>query len=191
MATYNIHNLISFFRILLVPCLVAIYFLPNSYLSLYEKDFIATAIFILAALSDWLDGYLARRLNQTSKFGAFIDPVADKFIVITALILLVELDRISALIGIIIIGREFVVSSLREWMATIGKSSGVAVAFIGKLKTVFQMIAIPCLLFAHNISFLPIYIIGSWLINIAAILTIVSMIFYLNKAMQSLKDEKQ
>ena len=119
MATYNIPNLISFFRILLVPCLVAIYFLPNSYLSLYEKDFIATAIFILAALSDWLDGYLARRLNQTSKFGAFIDPVADKFIVITALILLVELDRISALIGIIIIGREFVVSSLREWMATI------------------------------------------------------------------------
>lgn len=171
MATYNIPNLISFFRILLVPCLVAIYFLPNSYLSLYEKDFIATAIFILAALSDWLDGYLARRLNQTSKFGAFIDPVADKFIVITALILLVELDRISALIGIIIIGREFVVSSLREWMATIGKSSGVAVAFIGKLKTVFQMIAIPCLLFAHNISFIPIYIIGSWLINIAAILT--------------------
>lgn len=191
MATYNIPNLISFFRILLVPCLVAIYFLPNSYLSLYEKDFIATAIFILAALSDWLDGYLARRLNQTSKFGAFIDPVADKFIVITALILLVELDRISALIGIIIIGREFVVSSLREWMATIGKSSGVAVAFIGKLKTVFQMIAIPCLLFSHNISFLPIYIIGSWLINIAAILTIVSMIFYLNKAIQSLKDEKQ
>ena len=191
MATYNIPNLISFFRILLVPCLVAIYFLPNSYLSLYEKDFIATAIFILAALSDWLDGYLARRLNQTSKFGAFIDPVADKFIVITALILLVELDRISALIGIIIIGREFVVSSLREWMATIGKSSGVAVAFIGKLKTVCQMIAIPCLLFAHNISFIPIYIIGSWLINIAAILTIVSMIFYLNKAIQSLKDEKQ
>ena len=167
------------------------YFLPNSYLSLYEKDFIATAIFILAALSDWLDGYLARRLNQTSKFGAFIDPVADKFIVITALILLVELDRISALIGIIIIGREFVVSALREWMATIGKSSGVAVAFIGKLKTVFQMIAIPCLLFAHNISFIPIYIIGSWLINIAAILTIISMIFYLNKAIQSLKDEKQ
>ena len=191
MATYNIPNLISFFRILLVPCLVAIYFLPNSYLSLYEKDFIATAIFILAALSDWLDGYLARSLNQTSKFGAFIDPVADKFIVITALILLVELDRISALIGIIIIGREFVVSALREWMATIGKSSGVAVAFIGKLKTVFQMIAIPCLLFAHNISFIPIYIIGSWLINIAAILTIVSMIFYLNKAIQSLKDEKQ
>jgi CDP-diacylglycerol--glycerol-3-phosphate 3-phosphatidyltransferase len=191
MATYNIPNLISFFRILLVPCLVAIYFLPNSYLSLYEKDFIATAIFILAALSDWLDGYLARRLNQTSKFGAFIDPVADKFIVITALILLVELDRISALIGIIIIGREFVVSALREWMAIIGKSSGVAVAFIGKLKTVFQMIAIPCLLFAHNISFIPIYIIGSWLINIAAILTIVSMIFYLNKAIQSLKDEKQ
>ena len=139
MTTYNIPNLISFFRILLVPCLVAIYFLPNSYLSLYEKDFLATAIFILAALSDWLDGYLARRLNQTSKFGAFIDPVADKFIVITALILLVELDRISALIGIIIIGREFVVSALREWMATIGKSGGVAVAFIGKLNSLIQI----------------------------------------------------
>lgn len=188
MTKINIPNLISISRILLVPCLVVVFFIPGTYLSLYEKDFIASSIFIFAALSDWLDGYLARKLNQTSNFGAFIDPVADKLIVITALILLVELDRISSLIGIIIIGREFMVSALREWMASIGKSSGVTVAFIGKLKTGFQMVAIPCLLYMHDIYFIPIYLIGTWLINIAALLTIASMIFYLNKAIKSFRE---
>ncbi len=187
MIQYNAPNIISFFRILLVPCLVGVYFIPGQFLSLPEKDLLATLIFILAGVSDWLDGFIARQFNQTSKFGAFIDPVADKFIVITALLILIELDRINSLIGIIIVGREFMVSALREWMATLGKSNSVAVAFVGKLKTTFQMIAIPCLLYFQDFLMIPIFLIGTWLINIAALLTVLSMVFYLNQAAKTLK----
>ena len=136
--TRNIPNIITYFRIGLIPCLIIIFYLPDSYLSMSQKNFWATAIFILAAISDWLDGFLARKLNQTSSFGAFIDPVADKLIVIAALLLLIELDRVNSLIALIIIGREFAVSALREWMATIGKPGGIAVAYIGKLKLGFK-----------------------------------------------------
>ncbi len=180
--TRNIPNIITYFRIGLIPCLIIIFYLPDSYLSMSQKNFWATAIFILAAISDWLDGFLARKLNQTSSFGAFIDPVADKLIVIAALLLLIELDRVNSLIALIIIGREFAVSALREWMATIGKPGGIAVAYIGKLKTGFQMAAIISLLYYENIWFLPIALIGDILINLAVILTIISMAFYLRAA---------
>jgi CDP-diacylglycerol--glycerol-3-phosphate 3-phosphatidyltransferase len=136
-------------------------------------------------MSDWLDGYLARRLNQSSKFGAFIDPVADKLIVIAALLLLVDLERVEAIIALIIIGREFAISALREWMATIGKPGGIAVAYIGKLKTGFQMAAIICLLYFESISFIPIALIGDILIKLAAVLTIISMFFYLKAAVKN------
>lgn len=182
--TYNIPNIITYFRIALIPCLVMIFYLPETYLEAQQKNIWATAIFILAAISDWLDGYLARKLDQTSKFGAFIDPVADKLIVIAALLLLVELGRVHSMIALVIIGREFAISALREWMATIGKPGGIAVAYIGKLKTGFQMAAIICLLYFENIGLLPIAFIGDVLIHLAAILTIVSMVFYLRAAMK-------
>jgi len=182
--TYNIPNIITYFRIALIPCLVMIFYLPEIYLEAQQKNIWATAIFILAAISDWLDGYLARKLDQTSKFGAFIDPVADKLIVIAALLLLVELGRVHSMIALVIIGREFAISALREWMATIGKPGGIAVAYIGKLKTGFQMAAIICLLYFENIGLLPIVFIGDVLIHLAAILTIVSMVFYLRAAMK-------
>ena len=182
--TYNIPNIITYFRIALIPCLVMIFYLPEIYLEAHQKNIWATAIFILAAISDWLDGYLARKLDQTSKFGAFIDPVADKLIVIAALLLLVELGRVHSMIALVIIGREFAISALREWMATIGKPGGIAVAYIGKLKTGFQMAAIICLLYFENIGLLPIAFIGDVLIHLAAILTIVSMVFYLRAAMK-------
>ena len=182
--TYKIPNIITYFRIALIPCLVMIFYLPETYLEAQQKNIWATAIFILAAISDWLDGYLARKLDQTSKFGAFIDPVADKLIVIAALLLLVELGRVHSMIALVIIGREFAISALREWMATIGKPGGIAVAYIGKLKTGFQMAAIICLLYFENIGLLPIAFIGDVLIHLAAILTIVSMVFYLRAAMK-------
>ncbi len=182
--TYNIPNIITYFRIALIPCLVMIFYLPETYFEAQQKNIWATAIFILAAISDWLDGYLARKLDQTSKFGAFIDPVADKLIVIAALLLLVELGRVHSMIALVIIGREFAISALREWMATIGKPGGIAVAYIGKLKTGFQMAAIICLLYFENIGLLPIAFIGDVLIHLAAILTIVSMVFYLRAAMK-------
>ena len=181
----NIPNIITYFRIALIPCLMIIFYLPETYIEIYQKNFWATAIFVLAAMSDWLDGYLARRLNQSSKFGAFIDPVADKLIVIAALLLLVDLERVEAIIALIIIGREFAISALREWMATIGKPGGIAVAYIGKLKTGFQMAAIICLLYFESISFIPIALIGDILIKLAAVLTIISMFFYLKAAVKN------
>ena len=175
----NIPNGLTLLRIALIPCLIFVFYLSENTLSTHNKNLIATLIFLLAAITDWLDGYLARKLNQTSSFGAFIDPVADKLIVIAALILLVQLDRLDSIIAFIIIAREFTISSLREWMATLGKSGSIAVAFIGKVKTTMQMIAILFLLYYDNILFLPIALLGKILIYIAAFLTIVSMIYYL------------
>ena len=183
----NIPNSLTLFRIALIPCLILIFYLSDNTLSPYQKNLTATLIFLFAAITDWLDGYLARKLNQASDFGAFIDPVADKLIVIAALILLVELGRVESIIAFIIIAREFTVSSLREWMAMHGKSGSIAVAFVGKLKTTMQMIAILFLLYYENILFLPTALIGKILIYIAALLTIISMIYYLKIAFNILK----
>jgi cardiolipin synthase len=187
---FNIPNNLTLLRIALIPCLILVFYLSDQTLSLYQKNLTATLIFLFAAITDWLDGYFARRLNQTSDFGAFIDPVADKLIVIAALILLVELGRVESIVAFIIIAREFTISSLREWMAMLGKSGSIAVAFIGKLKTTLQMIAILFLLYSENILFFPIALIGKILIYIAALLTIISMIYYLKIAFKILKEKK-
>ena len=190
---YNLPNLLTWLRILAIPLFVGIFYFPPSWLSPANQNLVATLIFAGAAVTDWLDGYLARVLNQTSAFGAFLDPVADKLMVSAALIVLVYLGRLDAPIALIIIGREITVSALREWMAQIGQSKSVAVSFLGKIKTTSQMIAIPLLLYHENIgeNFKP-QEIGTWFIYIAAVLTLWSMFYYLKAAIpQVLRDEKK
>ena len=179
----NVPNLLTGFRILLIPLFVGVFYLPESWLSLHSKNVAATLIFTAAAVTDWLDGYLARSLNQTSAFGAFLDPVADKLMVAAALILLVALGRVDALIAVVIIGREIAISALREWMAGIGAGKNVAVSFLGKLKTLAQMVAILMLLYyeqPHALLNFP--LLGTVLILVAALLTLWSMAYYLKMA---------
>ena len=184
MIVFNTPNLVTLSRIVLIPLIIGLYYLPEDWLSYHGKNIAATVVFILAALTDWLDGYLARRLNQTSAFGAFLDPVADKLIVVGALIALLYLNRVDMLVALIIIGREIAISALREWMAKVGQAKSVAVAFIGKLKTVGQMIAIPLLLYNDELfGIVDCQWLGTVLINVAAVLTVVSMLYYLRKAL--------
>ena len=175
----NIPNLLTWARILLIPLVIGIYYVP---FPAHEQNLIATIAFIIAAITDWFDGWLARKLGQTSAFGAFLDPVADKLMVAAALIVLVEFDRANAVVAFIIIGREIAISALREWMAKIGASKSVAVSFIGKLKTVAQMVAIALLLYYEPLAGLPVAQLGNWLIWLAAGLTLWSMGYYLSKA---------
>ena len=180
----NLPNLVTWLRIILIPLIVGIFYLPEVWLSEPGKNVAATAIFVVAALSDWLDGYLARALDQTSAFGAFLDPVADKLIVVAALVVLLQLGRVEPVIALIIIGREIAISALREWMATIGQSGSVAVAYVGKVKTASQMIAIPLLLFHDDVlGVLNAQWLGTILINAAAVLTVISMLHYLRRAL--------
>jgi len=179
----NIPNLITLSRIVLIPLIIAIFYLPDEWLSFSGKNMTATAIFIFAAVTDWLDGYLARKLDQMSAFGAFLDPVADKLIVVGALIVLLTLGRVEMVVALIIIGREIAISALREWMAIAGQSKHVAVALIGKIKTASQMIAIPLLLFEDELLGVNCHALGTILINVAAVLTVVSMLYYLRKAL--------
>lgn len=178
----NLPNLLTWGRIVMIPLFVGVFYVPHSWFSLSQQNVISMSIFVLAALTDWLDGYLARSLGQTSAFGAFLDPVADKLMVAAALIILVQLERIDAVISFIIIGREIAISALREWMAKIGSARSVAVSFLGKLKTVSQMVAIPMLLFHDSIGVLSPQAIGTWLIYLAALLTLWSMGYYLRMA---------
>ena len=182
----TIPNLLTWLRILLIPLIVAIFYLPAHWFSPLEKNLVAAIIFAVAALTDWLDGYLARTLNQTSAFGAFLDPVADKLMVAAALILLVELGRVDAIIALIIIGREIAISALREWMATIGQAKSVAVSFLGKIKTGMQMAAILLLFYRDTLWHINTQIVGTWLIYIAALLTLWSMAYYLKMALPQL-----
>ena len=137
---WTIPTIMTWTRIIAIPLIVGIFYLPDSVATLANKNLIATVMFVLFAATDWLDGYLARKLNQTSSFGAFLDPVADKFLVCASLLVLVHLNRADVFVGLIIIGREIAISALREWMAQIGASKSVAVHMIGKLKTVGQMV---------------------------------------------------
>lgn len=175
----NIPNLLTWARIVLIPLVIGAYFLP---LPVHEQNFIATTAFIVAAVTDWFDGWLARKLRQTSAFGEFLDPVADKLMVAAALVTLVQLDRIGAVVAFIIVGREIAISALREWMARIGATKSVAVSFVGKLKTTAQMVAIPLLLYHDPLFGLPVAEAGFWLVWLAALLTIWSMGYYLGKA---------
>lgn len=183
----NIPNLLTWLRILLIPLFVAILYVPGEWLSEQAANITAMTIFIAAAITDWLDGYLARKLNQQSAFGAFLDPVADKLMVAAALIVLVEFDRLNATVAFIIIGREITISALREWMAKVGESRSVAVSFVGKLKTAAQMIAIPFLLFYNQIGPIDCRVVGTWLIWVAAVLTLWSMVYYLKMALPRAK----
>ncbi|AKU12673.1 CDP-diacylglycerol--glycerol-3-phosphatidyltrans ferase [Azoarcus sp. CIB] len=185
----NIPNSLTWARIALIPLFVGVFYLPEQWLDPQEKNLAATLIFIVAAVTDWFDGYLARALNQTSAFGAFLDPVADKLMVAAALILLVQLARVDSIIAVVIIGREITISALREWMARIGESAGVAVAFVGKLKTAAQMTAIPLLLYDAPLLHLNVRLFGEILIYAAAALTLWSMGYYLHRAMPHLANE--
>jgi len=181
--TFNLPTALTWLRILLIPVFVGVYYLPESSISPSMRNWIGMWVFAAAAITDWFDGWLARRWGQTSAFGAFLDPVADKLMVAAALILLVWLDRAPAYLAIIIIGREIAISALREWMAQLGQAKNVAVAFIGKVKTVAQMTAIIALLLWEpaipGVSTPLLGIVALW---IAAILTLWSMFHYLKLA---------
>jgi len=186
----NTPILLTWLRILAIPIFVAVYYLPDTWLSPVAKNWTAMSIFSAAAITDWLDGYLARKWGETSAFGAFLDPVADKLMVAAALILLVQLGRAEAYFAIIIIGREIAISALREWMAQLGKTKNVAVAFIGKVKTAAQMTAIiALLLWEPLIPGIPTPILGTVALWVAAILTLWSMFHYLRLAAPHLGGE--
>ncbi len=186
MLPINIPNTLTMMRILLIPVLVVVFYLPFQHHLL-----VAAAIFAAAAITDWFDGYLARRLGQMTAFGAFLDPVADKLMVVIALVLLVERHDtlLFTLAACVIIGREIVISALREWMAELGERTSVAVSYIGKVKTAFQMVAITALLAIDPARD------GSWLLAAcyvvlyaAAVLTLWSMVVYLKAAWGVIKD---
>ena len=183
-ARFNFPIFLTWLRIIAIPLFVAVLYFPESWLTERQANIISMWIFIAAAVTDWLDGYLARRWNQTTSFGAFLDPVADKLMVAAALIVLTELGRIYAVVALIIIGREITISALREWMAQIGQSKSVAVNILGKLKTISQLVAIPFLLF-NGVLFGLVHTnpVGRILIWIAAFLTLWSMVVYLKAAM--------
>ena len=182
---FNLPTLLTWARIVAIPLIVGVFQLP---LAEAERNLAATVLFIVVALTDWLDGYLARKLNQSSAFGAFLDPVADKFLICASLIVLVHLHRVDALIALVIIGREIAISSLREWMAHIGASRSVAVHMLGKVKTTVQMIAIPFLLFDGTLfGLIDTHLWGTVLIIVAAVLTIWSMVYYLQKALPEIR----
>lgn len=182
----NIPNILTLIRIAMIPVFVAIFYLPWSW-----APQACAAVFALAGATDWLDGYLARRLGQTSPLGAFLDPVADKLMVAAALILIVEADPTPALAipAVIIIGREITISALREWMAEVGVRAKVAVSTIGKVKTAAQMVAITLLIWRDDIWEIPVYTVGYVLLYMAAILTLWSMMLYLRAAWPSLNSE--
>ena len=178
----NLPILLTWLRIVLIPLVVGVFFLPDAWMSGAEKNATATVVFVVAALTDWLDGWLARRWNQTSSFGAFLDPVADKLMVTAALMVLLQLSRINALIALVIVGREIAISALREWMAQLGAGNSVAVHWLGKIKTIAQMVAIPMLLYDDWFVFFDSHYLGTRLIWVAALLTVWSMGYYMRKA---------
>jgi len=187
----NLPILLTWLRIAIIPFFVALFYLPHDWLAATTRDAIAASAFVLAALTDWLDGWLARRWNQTSSFGAFLDPVADKLMVCTALLVLLDLNRVDVLIALVIIGREITISALREWMASVGAGRSVAVHRLGKFKTAAQMVAIPCLLYWQTLWGLPTQWPGRVLIGVAAVLTIWSMVYYLRRAWPVMRERNR
>ena len=182
----NLPNILTWIRIATIPVFVYCFF--------SDLEFarpIAGALFGFAAITDWLDGYAARRLGQTSKFGEFLDPVADKLMVTIAVVLLVQGDpRVTvAMIAVVIIGREITVSALREWMASVGERAQVAVSWTGKVKTGFQMFGIAFMVYERPLLGLDIYPIGYWLLIIASVMTLWSMMVYLRAAWPTLNAE--
>ncbi|MBI3101777.1 MAG: CDP-diacylglycerol--glycerol-3-phosphate 3-phosphatidyltransferase [Burkholderiales bacterium] len=182
---WTIPTLMTWTRIIAIPLIVGVFYTP---LDEPTRNLIAALMFMAFAATDWLDGFLARRLKQTSSFGAFLDPVADKFLVCASLLVLVHLRRADVFVALIIIGREIAISALREWMAQIGASKSVAVHMLGKLKTTVQMVAIPFLLYDGRVlGMIDTGVWGTWLIWIAAVLTVWSMVYYLQKALPEIR----
>jgi CDP-diacylglycerol--glycerol-3-phosphate 3-phosphatidyltransferase len=181
----TIPTLLTLFRILLIPVLVVVFYLPYGW-----TNFAATAVFVIGALTDWLDGWIARRYGMYSAFGAFLDPVADKLAVAVALVLIVQHHHtmFMALIAAVIIGREITISALREWMAEIGQKARVKVALVGKLKTIGQMVALSMLLFREDLFGLPIFLIGEGLLAVAAALTLWSGYAYVRAAWPAMRE---
>jgi|SRR5450830_962846 len=187
---FNIPILLTWLRVALIPLVVGVFYLPAAWLPLEDRNLAATLVFIVAAVTDWFDGFLARRWNQTSAFGAFLDPVADKLMVAGALLVLVQLDRCNAILAFIIIGREITISALREWMAQLGASKSVAVNSIGKIKTAAQMTAIPALLYYDVVlGAVDTRYWGEKLLWLASVLTVWSMLYYLRKAWPLIKEK--
>jgi len=192
---FNLPIFLTWLRIVLIPLVVGVLFLPDTMLVAPDRNLAAAVIFVLAALTDWFDGFLARKLNQTSAFGAFLDPVADKLMVTGAV--LVQLTRLNAAIALVIVGREITISALREWMAQLGASKSVAVNSLGKFKTACQMTAIPMLLFYGTVKldfivrgwFIDVRVLGLWLIWLAAFLTIWSMLYYMKLAWPMIREK--
>lgn len=183
---FTVPTILTWARIVAIPFLVAVFYLP---LEPQVANTVATVLFILSAITDWLDGFLARRLRQTSAFGAFLDPVADKFLVCASLLVLLHLGRVDLIVALIIIGREIAISALREWMAKIGAAKSVAVHMLGKLKTATQMVAIPLLLYGASVGArFDTRLWGTWLIWVAAVLTLWSMTYYLRKALPAIRE---
>ena len=183
---FTIPTIMTWTRIVAIPLIVAVYYIPG--LTDAARNVLATVMFVVFAITDWLDGFLARKLNQTSAFGAFLDPVADKFLVCASLLILVHMNRVHVLVALIIIGREIAISSLREWMAQIGAGKSVAVHMVGKLKTTVQMVAIPFLLFDGMLfDVIDTRVWGAVLIWAAAVLTIWSMVYYMQKALPEIR----
>ena len=182
---FTIPTLLTWARIASIPFIIGVYYL---HWDIETKNLVATTMFVLFALTDWLDGWLARKLNQTSAFGAFLDPVADKILVCASLLVLLQHGRVDTLVALVIIGREIAISALREWMAQIGASRSVAVHMLGKLKTVAQMVAIPFLLYNDRLfNLIDTRVWGNWLMYVAAVLTIWSMAYYLRKAIPEIR----
>ncbi|MEO7251674.1 MAG: CDP-diacylglycerol--glycerol-3-phosphate 3-phosphatidyltransferase [Arenimonas sp.] len=177
--TLTIPTMLTLFRIVLIPVLIVVFYWSNRW-----SNILACAIFVVGALTDILDGWIARRYQMFSAFGAFLDPVADKLAVTTALFIIVQWHHTVpiALLSAIIVGREITISALREWMAQMGDHGLVKVAGLGKLKTIVQMTAISCLIFRESLMGLPVFLIGEWLLGIAAALTLWSGADYLRAA---------
>ena len=181
----TIPTALTWTRIAAIPLLMAVFYLP---LAEQTQNLVAALMFIIFAMTDWFDGYLARKLNQTSAFGAFLDPVADKFLVCASVLVLVHLQRADVFAALIIIGREIAISALREWMAQIGASRSVAVHMIGKLKTTAQMTAIPFLLFNGQLfGLIDTRFWGNILLWLAVVLTVWSMVYYMRKAIPEIR----
>ncbi len=189
---FNFPILLTWLRIVLIPLVVGVFYVPDSMMSAEYRNAAAATVFVLASLTDWFDGYLARKWNQTSAFGAFLDPVADKLMVTAALLVLLQLARLDAAIALVIVGREIAISALREWMAQIGASKSVAVNQLGKFKTACQMVAIPMLLYYGPVRLGPVVfdarVWGLWLIYLAAVLTIWSMFYYMKLAWPQIRE---
>ncbi len=182
---FTIPTMLTWLRIVAIPVIIVVFAMP---LAAETRNLVATVLFVAVALTDWADGYLARKLGQTSAFGAFLDPVADKFLVCACLLVLVEMGRVDTLVALVIIEREIAISALREWMAQIGASRSVAVHIVGKLKTTVQMVAIPFLLYDGLLfGVLDTAAWGTALIYAAAVLTIWSMVYYLRKAIPEIR----